>query len=486
MHTPFFPQWRSSLAPCGSRIRQLRQSTLSELELVFAGIFPPQLLAQADDGPNSRERVFTLRRTFWLFLCQTLTPHTSCRAIVRQVQALLGLHSERQIESANNAYIQARARLPFERLLQALGFSAATAERRCSRNAAGFLAGRPVKVVDATSTQLPDTAANQARYPQPSGQKPGCGFPVMKVMALFSLASGALLHVVHENLHWHDSRLFRRLWKFLCPNDILLGDRAFSDYGSLAELPRRKVDLIARVHTQRKADFRKPLKRLGRWDALFEWVKPLVRPKYLTAKQWKRVPQQIVVRVLRLRMDEPGFRTRNIRLVTTLTDPRQFPAEALHALYRRRWRLELCFRDLKTTMGMERLSCQSPAMARKELHMYLIAHNLIRCLMAEAAGLHEVDLERVSFKGSVDATREFSHALARAGSRKKRRRLEDELLRIIATDLVPERPNRREPRAVKRRPKPYPLLNCQRHRYKEISHRNRYWKNNPRKSKGLN
>lgn len=486
MHTPLFPQWRPRFAPIGSRLLKVRQVTLSELELFFAAIFPFHLLAQADDGLNSRERVFTIRRTFWLFLSQVLTPHTSCRAIVRQVQATLGLHSEKQIESANNAYIQARARLPFERLLQALGFSAATADRRCARNAAGFLAGRPIKVVDTTSTQLPDTTANQLRYPQPAGQKRGCGFPVMKVMALFSLASGAILHVVHENLHWHDSRLFRRLWQFLRPGDILLGDRAFSDYTSLAELSLRKVDLIARLHTGRKADFRKPHKRLGRWDALFEWAKPLVRPKYMTAKQWKRVPQQVLVRVLRLRIDEPGFRTRNIRLVTTLTDHRQFPAEALHATYRRRWRLELCFRDLKTTMGMERLSCQSPAMARKELYMYLIAHNLIRCLMAEAAGIHEVELERVSFKGSVDATREFSHALARAGSRKKRRRLEDELLRILATDLVPERPNRREPRATKHRPKPHPLLNCPRHKYKEVTHRNRYWKGNPRKTKRLN
>ena len=485
METPFFPQWRYRLAPFSTRLRKVRQATLSELEFLFAGIFPPHLLAQADDGPNSRERILPIRRTFWLFLSQVLTPHTSCRAVVRQLQAILGLQHQKQIDSANTAYVQARARLPFHTLLTALHLSADAAQARCMRSSAGFLGGRPVKVLDATSTQLADTPANQARFPQPSSQRIGCGFPVMKIMALFSLASGAVLHVACENLHWHDSRLFRRMRRFFRPGDIILGDRAFSDYASLAELPRRGVDLLARLHQGRKLDFRKPSKRLGKLDALFRWSKNPARPKHMTSRQWKRVPDEITVRVLRYRIQEPGFRTREIRLVTTLTDPRAYPAAALFALYRRRWRLELCFRDLKTSMGMETLSCQSPAMVIKELHMFLIAHNLVRCLMAEATGIHEVDLERVSFKGSVDATREFSNALAKATSRKSRRRLEDDLLTILATDLVPERPGRREPRAIKRRPKPYPLLTRPRDSYVEILHRNRYKKCTTRKSKDL-
>lgn len=475
MHTPFFPQWRSRLGPLGARLKEVRQASLAELEELFADILPAQALAQADGGPNSRERVFTLRRTFWLFLSQVLTPRTSCRAVVRQLQAVLGLHSQRLIDSANTAYVQARGRLPMERLHHALGLSAAAADGRAGADA-GLLAGRPVKVVDTTSTQLPDTPANQARHPQPRGQRPGCGFPVMTVMALFSLASGAILHVACENLHWHDSRLFRRLWRFFRPGDIILGDRAFGDFASLAGLPRVGVDLVARLHAARKVDFRRASKRLGDSDALFRWEKPYLRPRHLGVGQWEQLPGEITVRVLRLRIEQPGFRTRKISLVTTLVDPDRYPAAELLALYRRRWRLELCFRDLKTTMGMERLSCLTPEMAMKELHMYLIAHNLIRCLMAEAAGVHGVDLERVSFKGAVDATREFSHAMARAGSRRKRKRLEKELLRILADDLVPERPGRREPRAVKRRPKPYPRLTRPRHKYREILHQNHYRK----------
>jgi hypothetical protein len=484
MSTPFFPQWRPRLAALGQRVQPLQRATLDELELFFAGVFPRQLLSQADEGPNSRERDFPIRRTFWLFLAQVLTPHTSCRAVVRQAQALLGLHSEKQIDSASSAYVSARHRLPAERLEQALRHSATTADQRC-RRPRGSLAGRPVKVVDATSTQLPDTPENQRRYPQPSTQKPGCGFPVMKVMALFSLTSGALLHVIEESLHWHDVRLFRRLWDFLCRNDIVVGDRAFSDYVSLASLPQKAVDVICRLPQTRRPDFRRGQQRLGKHDALFTWTKPSLRPNYLTKRQWKSVPEQLTVRLVRRQISQRGFRTRQLTLVTTLLDPKKYPADELVAVYQRRWRLELCFRDLKTTMGMETMSCRSPQMVHKELLMYLIAHNLIRCLMAEAASLHDVELDRLSFKGAVDATRHFSNALAKARTKKQRRRLEAVLLKILAEDQVPDRPNRREPRAVKRRPKPYPLLTRPRGKYKEIPHRSRYSKKTTPKSMGL-
>lgn len=479
MSTPYFPQWRPRLAALGRRVQRLRHSTLGELEVLFAGCLPPELLAQREEGPNSREQIFTLRRTFWLFLFQMLTPHTACREVVRNVQALLGLHTDRQIDSASSAFVTARGRLPVQCLNQALQQSAATADQRSRER--GRLKGRPVKVVDGTGVQLPDTKANQRRFPQPSTQKPGCGFPVLKIVALFSLSSGAILARACESLHWHDLRLFRRLWAELLRGDIVLGDRAFGDYVTLATLPKRGVDLLCRLHQGRQVDFRRCLKRLGKEDALFTWKKTPVRPKYLTRHQWQSVPDVITVRVLRLTLATRGYRTKSIKVVTTLLDSELYPAGELLDLYRRRWRLELCFRDLKTTMGMEVLRCQSPAMVEKELLMYLIAHNLIRCLMAQAACHHDVDLERVSFKGSVDATRQFSGAMAQARSPKRRRRLHDQLLKILAEDLVPERPGRREPRAVKRRPKPYPLLNRPRHKFKEIPHRNRYRKNDTRK-----
>lgn len=192
------------------------------------------------------------------------------------------------------------------------------------------------------------------------------------------------------------------------------------------------------------------------------------------------------VRLLRFTATIRGFRSRRITLVTTLLDVELYPAEELVALYARRWRLELCLRDLKTTMGMEEWRCKTPAMAEKELLAYLVAHNLVRCVIAEAVARYQLDLERVSLKGSVDALRQYSDAMGKARNQTMRCQLWEDLLINLARDLVRYRPSRREPRAVKRRPKPYPLLYRPRHQFGEISHRSRYWKGRPRNYRGLN
>jgi hypothetical protein len=201
------------------------------------------------------------------------------------------------------------------------------------------------------------------------------------------------------------------------------------------------------------------------------------------AALWELVAPELTVRVLRYTLRRAGFRTRSLTLVTTLLDPALYPAEELALLYARRWQIELWFRDLKTSMGMETLRCLSPAMIHKELEMHIIAYNLIRCLMLQASREHGAEIERLSFKGTVDSLRQFSVAISQARSGKKQKELLEELLRIIAADLVQERPGRREPRAVKRRPKPFASLNKPRHKFKEVQHRNRNWKNKPKKTK---
>jgi Transposase DDE domain len=305
-------------------------------------------------------------------------------------------------------------------------------------------------------------------------------------MVLFSLCSGAVLNVMFGNLYDHDLRLLHGLWEALKKGDILLGDRAFGEYTTLAALPKwLGVDVVARLHQRRKVDFRKA-RRLAKHDGLFVWIKTWQQSQILSPEQWELLPSPITVRILRFTATSRGFRARRITLVTSLLDPQTYPAEDLIALYARRWRLELCLRDLKTTLGMEELRCQSPEMAEKELLAYLVAHNLMRCVMAEAAALHQVELERISFKGSLDALRQYSNAINQARNRKMREQLWEDLLLNLARDLVPCRPNRQEPRAVKRRPKPYPLLNQPRRQFKEIPHRNRHWKNNPRNYGRLN
>jgi hypothetical protein len=307
----------------------------------------------------------------------------------------------------------------------------------------------------------------------------------MKLAALFSLTSGAIVRVLTGNLHHHDLRLLRGLWDQLKKGDILLGDRAYGEYTTLAGLPKQGVDVVARLHQRRKVDFRKARRR-GKNDGLFEWTKGYQQSEILPADEWALLPAEITVRILRFTATIRGYRARRVTLVTTLLDSQLYPAPAIIELYARRWRLELCLRDLKTTMGMEQLRCKTPDMAEKELLAYLVAHNLIRCVIAESVARYAVDLERVSFKGSVDALRQYSEAIGKARNRKMRRQLWEDLPLNLARDLVRHRPNRVEPRAVKRRPKPYPLLNQPRRRFKEISHRNRYWKGRPRNYRSLN
>ena len=281
--------------------------------------------------------------------------------------------------------------------------------------------------------------------------------------------------MVTGNWKNHDARLLRQAWDLFEKGDVLLVDRAFGDYITLATLPSRGVDVVARLHGARKVDFRRAQKRLGPQDALFEWRKAYEPSALLTAQEWAQLPDRITVRIIRFTALIRGRKAR-VTLVTTLLDPVLYPAHELIALYRRRWQLELTLRHLKTTMGMEQLRCLSPEMARKELLAYLVAYNLVRCLMAEAVALAGVEMEALSFKGAVDAVRTFTAEIRAARNRKIRAQLWEQLIRSIIADKVPPRPGRTEPRAVKRRPKAYPLLNKPRPKFKEIRHRSRYRK----------
>ena len=472
MHTPFFPAFRARLSALGARVQHLRQHSLLRLDELFGPWLPPGLLAQTDEGDNSRNRIYNVRRTFFGFLYQVLNPDCPCREIVRQIQALLVLQAGAIVDTGTSAWCQARARLPGEILPRLRCAVAAHAEQ-----AAGLWRDLRVKVVDGTSTSLPDTAQNQRAYPQPGSQRPSCGFPVLKLVGVFSLATGLLLGYTRGNKHQHELNLLQKLMDQFKAGDLVLADRGFNSYTLLTLLLLRGAHSLFRLHQRRPADLRKG-KRLGKNDRLMLWRKPWLwqRPRYLPRALWKRIPKELSVRVVRFTLAVPGFRAQSVTLVTTLLDPVAYPAEELARLYARRWQIELWFRDLKTSMGMERLRCKSPKMVHKELEMLFIAYNLIRLLMVQAGAIYQVPMERFSFKGTVDALRQFGIAMAQARSGKKRRKLRAQLLEVIAGDPVPERPGRREPRAVKRRPKPYQLLNRPRHQMQELQHRSKYRK----------
>jgi hypothetical protein len=475
--TPFFKELGPLLfgRPARNIFQKLKKiDGIEELYELFGHMFPERLLEPAEAGTNSRERIFSQRVTFWAFVAQVLSPGTSCRETVRRVKAWWqqGAGVDCEMSDKDSAYCQARARLDpqaLELISQHLCWRLEANVLRHER----WLKGRAVKIVDGTGLSMPDTAANQAVWPQPSSQQSGCGFPAMKLLGLFSLSSGALLEAVTGNLHDHDSRLFRDLWSKLKKGDVLLADRAFCSYGTMAALRQRGVDSVMRLHQMRRADFRRG-KALGDDDRLLVWEKPAQRSEVWSEEEFAALPETLTLRVIRLRVSNPGFRTRTVVLVTTLLDATAYPAEALRELYGQRWTVELHFHQIKALLEMDVLRCKSPELIELEVAMHRIAYNLVRTLMQRSAHLHDVPLGRISFKGALDTLRHWSQVIAAASNRpRKQDRLIDEMLAIIARDVVPERPGRSEPRAKKRRPRNYQLLTKPRHQIGNLPRRNR-------------
>jgi hypothetical protein len=460
MQTPFFPAWRPRLAAAGSRTarvcRQVQAYTLCQLEQSFAPWIPAGLFPKAAAGPNSRDQDYTRWRTFWCMLWQALNPLASGREVVRQLQALFDLEEGPQLSPEDGAYCRAKARLPLDQFPQLLRATARFADRLAP--VPDWLEGRCLKVVDgSTLTLLADTPKNRAAYPPLQCQPGQPGFPMLRLVVLFSLLSGAILAVAQGGWASSELSLLAQLSARLAQGDILIGDRGFGYYPVIAWLQQTcGVDFIGR--TTRRIDARRRRRRLGPNDWLIEWKKGPHASPWMTLAQWAGLPDTLTLRVVKGALHQKGFRVRQVTVATTLLDAAEYPARKILYAYWRRWRLEMCLDDLKTTLGMESLRSRSPGMAHKELCLRLIAHNLIRCTMAQAATEHELALDRISFKGSLDALRHFAHAMAQAKTKKKRQQSWSKLLQILAADLVPERPQRREPRAVKRKKNRYPRL----------------------------
>jgi len=420
--------------------------------LIFGPYLSAELLEQGEKKHHSRERTYSFRSTFWAFVSQVLNPRMSCREVVRKVQSFCSEQGLAVPGSADSAYCQARSKLSLKRLKQ---IHQSVAERLLQRVPQGWLwHGRKVRVVDGTGINLPDTKLNQAAFPQSAAQLPGCGFPVMQVVACFCLHSGALLHWVSTKLSEHESPLLPKLLPFLQAGEVVLTDRGYCSYSNLALCRQKGIDAVMRLHGARKVDLRQG-KNLGKQDRLQVWKRPQNQTA-LSRHQWGQLPREITVRIVRVLIQVRGFRVRTLWIVTTLTDPKLYPKHDLAELYRRRWQAELCLRDIKTTMAMEQLRCKSPAMVARELRLFIIAYNLLRMLIAESAIVFDYHPHQISFKAAADTLRQYRKAFrtCRASPRKLKRIL-GHLLRIIAQARVADRPNRYEPRMLKRRPKPY-------------------------------
>jgi hypothetical protein len=319
-----------------------------------------------------------------------------------------------------------------------------------------------VYLFDGTTVTMPDTPENQAAYPQVYNQKPGLGFPIARLGALISLACGAVVNLGfcrYAGKGQGEVSLLRRLWDVLRPGDVLLGDRLLANWATLVLLQQRGVEVVGRLNTaHRRADFRRG-RRLGPDDHLVRWAKP-TSIRSLDREAYHALPDFITVRETRVRVLQPGFRTRSLVVVTTLLDPQQTTKEDLATLYRARWHNELDLRSLKSAMQMRELRCKTPELVRKEVWTHILAYNLIRTVMAQAAAGHGVAPRTISFTGAMQTLEAFQPLLEFGAGQDAagRSRLYHELLDAIATHRVGDRPDRYEPRVKKRRRNHYGWL----------------------------
>jgi hypothetical protein len=429
------------------------------------GLLSPQCVQEAVkvEQVGFRHCLFTPLVTLWTFLAQVLSADGSCRAAMARLLASLAARSkdpaadEDFFDSDTGPYCKARKRLP-ERLVERLAKDSGRALHR--RYPGGqLLGGRRVKVVDGTTASMPDTPENQKEWPQPHTQKPGLGFPLVRLVAVMSLNCAAIVSLAmgpYSGEGSGETALFRTLFDDLEADDVLMADRYYASYWMIALLRRRGVDSLFRQHQRRKIDFRTG-QRLGHDDHLITLIRPPQRPDWMEQAEYEQIPKELLVREVRVRVGQRGFRVRSLVLVTTLLDAQLYKKQEIAAAFRLRWHVELDLRSIKQTMQMSVLRCKTPPLVRKEIWMHLLAYNLIRTLMAKAADQAGIEPREVSFAGTVQAVNAFAPVLELA-DKQDLPRLWEILLRIIARHRVGDRPDRYEPRAVKRRAKPIAWL----------------------------
>jgi Transposase DDE domain len=443
------------------QLSTLRRQFLQDGDLPFTDVLTEEVIAQALAALTGwLDRIFSPLVTLWVFLGQVLSADHSCRAAVARLLAHRLARGQGRCSPRTGAYCQARRRLP-ESFFADVACSVGRrlddqAERRW------LWQGRRVYLFDGTTVTMPDTPENQAAYPQVYNQKPGLGFPIARLGALISLACGAVVNLGfcrYAGKGQGEVSLLRRLWDVLRPGDVVLADRLTANWATIAMLQGRGIELVSRLNkAHRKADFRRG-RRLGADDHVVCWAKP-TSIRSLDWQTYKALPESITIREARIRVRQPGFRTRSIVVVTTLLDPEQASKEELASLYRARWNNELDLRSLKSTMQMSELRCKTPGLVRKEVWAHILAYNLIRTVMAQAAARHDLPPRSISFTGAMQTLEAFQPLLEFGATDHdaSRSQLYQELLDAIASHRVADRPDRYEPRLKKRRRNYYDWL----------------------------
>jgi hypothetical protein len=443
-----------------AQVSFLRRQFLQDGELPFTNVLTEDVIAQALAALGGwLDRIFSPLVTLWVFLGQVLSADQSCRAAVARLLAHRLARGQSPCSPETGAYCQARKRLPESFFADVARHTGQALDAQADPR--WLWKRRRVYIYDGSSVSMPDTPKNQAEYPQPDTQKAGLGFPLARIAAIFSLACGAVLDVGicrYAGKGQSELGLLRTLWDLFHPGDVLLADRLMCAWAEMVMLKQRGVDSVCRLTSHRAADFRRG-KRLGPGDHLVKWAKPR-KPRSLDRQTYEALPEFLMVRECRVRVEQPGFRVRSLIIATTLLNADDFTKDDLATLYRARWQAELDLRSLKETMQMRVLRCKTPESIRKELWTHILAYNLIRTIIAQAASKHGLEPRSISFKGAIQTLEAFQPVIAvqAESDAECRSRLYQQLLDAIATHRVADRPDRVEPRLRKRRPKHYGFL----------------------------
>ena len=407
--------------------------------------------------------IYTPTVTVWVFLSQCLSMDHSCRDAVARLIAWRVASGARPCSADTGAYCTARADLPEAVCCQLVRQTGAGVEQAAP--AEWLWHGRRVRVIDGSTITMADTPQNQAEYPQLKSQAAGCGFPIARIVVVFSLAVGTVVEAAlgrYAGKQTGENSMFRGLHDCLAEGDVVLADRYFSGWFDLALVAQRGVDVVVRKHQLRATDFRTG-ERLGKDDQRVRWSKPQ-RPSWMSVAEYAALPDELVLREVRVRVSQKGFRTKQLVVVTTLLDPEDYPRDQIAELYRQRWQAELHLRSIKTVLQMDHLRCKTPQRVRNEFFMHLLGYNLIRRAMVLAALQSGAQPWQVSFKGALQTVNHFLPTLRSSAS------LDAwcaALLSAIATHIVGNRPDRYEPRLTKRRPKKFKRLRRPRANYKK-------------------
>lgn len=393
--------------------------------------------------PEHRERLYPPTTTLSLFLAQAMNTDSSCQNTVDRHVVERIFNGLPACSITTGAYCKARQRLPTDMVSTLVMKTGKMVADQSPNN--WLWKGRSVKLVDGTTISMPDTEKNQLAYPQQSSQQPGLGFPIARMVAVICFSTGVILNAALSKFQGKgasEHALFRELMDAFEPGDIMLADRYYASFFLISALLEKNVDIVFQQHAVRKTDFRKGRKLSSR-DHISTWKKPKVIPDWMDDQQYHAFPDEICIRELKV-----GKKV----IITTILSDKEAQKNELNDLYKQRWHVELDLRNIKTTLGMEMLSCKTPEMNVKEMWVYFLAYNLIRLVMAEAATSARIKPRQLSFKHTLQIWLMWS--VQPATSYKK----VAILLKMVAQIHVGNRAGRVEPRAVKRRPKPFPLL----------------------------